>query len=103
MDADKPVPWVRDWLNSRVSHRSICVHLRSSAAKIPCFLLRQAQPTRNPDKRRQQSRSSGADRSGVLETLYYAANSINCRTGAPDFSFANPSLISSSLIRPEIR
>jgi len=33
----------------------------------------------------------------------YAANSINCLTGAPDFNLANPSLISASLIRPEIK
>jgi len=26
--ADEPVRWVRDWLNSRVSHRDISVHLR---------------------------------------------------------------------------
>jgi len=44
MNADKLVSWVRDWLNSRVSHRHICVHLRSSAAKIPFFLIRQPQP-----------------------------------------------------------
>jgi len=44
MNADNPVSWVRDWLNSRPSHRDICVHLRSSAAKIPCLLIRQPQP-----------------------------------------------------------
>src|SRR5580704_16737910 len=43
MNADKLVPRVRDWLNSRVGHRDICVHLRSSAAKIPCFLIGQPQ------------------------------------------------------------
>ena len=43
MNADRPVSRVRDWLNSRVSHRDICVHLRSSAAKIPCFLIGQPQ------------------------------------------------------------
>jgi hypothetical protein len=44
MNADRLVWWVRDWLNSRISHRDICVHLRSSAAKIPFFLIRQSQP-----------------------------------------------------------
>jgi hypothetical protein len=44
MNADNPVSWVRDWLNSRLSHRDIGVHLRSSAAKIPCFLISQPQP-----------------------------------------------------------
>jgi hypothetical protein len=33
MDADIPVLWVRDWLNSRISLRTIRVHLRPSAAK----------------------------------------------------------------------
>jgi hypothetical protein len=28
MNADKLVSRVRDWLNARVSHRHICVHLR---------------------------------------------------------------------------
>src|SRR5579863_4962696 len=44
MNADSLTWWVRDWLNSRVSHRDICVHLRSSAAKIPFFLITQPQP-----------------------------------------------------------
>jgi soluble lytic murein transglycosylase-like protein len=44
MNADSLASWVRDWLNSSVSHRDICVHLRSSAAKIPCFSIRQPQP-----------------------------------------------------------
>ena len=44
MNADRPVSWVRDWLNSGFSHRDICVHLRSSAAKIPFFLTTQPQP-----------------------------------------------------------
>ena len=44
MNADRPTWWVRDWLNSRVSHRDICVHLRSSAAKIPFSLIGQPQP-----------------------------------------------------------
>jgi hypothetical protein len=35
---------VRDWLKARVSHRDICVHLRSSAAKIPFFSITQPQP-----------------------------------------------------------
>src|SRR5579863_2834560 len=43
MNADILVPRVRDWLNSRVGHRHIGVHLRSSAAKIPCFLIGQPQ------------------------------------------------------------
>src|SRR5277367_5149904 len=38
MNADEPVSWVRDWLNARISDHSICVHLRSSAAKIPSYL-----------------------------------------------------------------
>jgi hypothetical protein len=31
MNADSLVSRVRDWLNSRLSHRNICVHLRPSA------------------------------------------------------------------------
>jgi hypothetical protein len=34
MNADKLVSRLRDWLNARVSHRHICVHLRLFAAKI---------------------------------------------------------------------
>jgi|SRR5580692_8918642 hypothetical protein len=44
MNADSLVSWVRDWLNSRISHRDISVHLRSSAAKIVYFLITQPQP-----------------------------------------------------------
>ena len=44
MNADSLVSRVRDWLNSRLSHRNICVHLRSSAAKIPSSLITQPQP-----------------------------------------------------------
>src|SRR5580698_10063355 len=44
MNADRPVSRVRVWLNTRVSHRDISVHLRSSAAKIPFFLITQPQP-----------------------------------------------------------
>ena len=43
MNADRPVSRVRDWLNARVGHRHICVHLRSSAAKISFFLIGQPQ------------------------------------------------------------
>src|SRR5580704_3262847 len=43
MDADNPVSWAGNWLSS-LTHRDICVHLRSSAAKIPCFLIAQPQP-----------------------------------------------------------
>jgi hypothetical protein len=46
MDADIPVPWVRDWLNCWISHRTIRVHLRPSAAKKPLFLITQPQPDR---------------------------------------------------------
>jgi hypothetical protein len=49
MNADKLVPRVRDWLNARVGRRHICVHLRSSAAKIPRFLI--GQPQRNATRR----------------------------------------------------
>ena len=44
MNADRPVSRVRVWLNARLSHRDISVHLRSSAAKIPFFLITQPQP-----------------------------------------------------------
>jgi hypothetical protein len=44
MNADRLVWWLRHWLNSRVSHRHICVHLRSFAVKIPSFLITQPQP-----------------------------------------------------------
>jgi hypothetical protein len=47
MNADKPVSRVRDWLNARISHRHICVHLRSFASfalKILPFLITQPQP-----------------------------------------------------------
>src|SRR5580692_8094066 len=44
MNADRLIRWVRDWLNSRVSHHDISVHLRSSAAKIPFFLITHPQP-----------------------------------------------------------
>jgi len=54
MNADKLVSRVRDWLNSWVSDRSICVHLRSSAAKIPYLSGRAAK----------SHAVGGADRSG---------------------------------------
>ena len=44
MNADILVPRVRDWLNSRIGHRHICVHRRSSAAKIPFFCITQPKP-----------------------------------------------------------
>src|SRR5579863_5071206 len=44
MNADKPVSRLRDGLNSSLSHRHICVNLRSFAAKIPCFLITRSQP-----------------------------------------------------------
>ena len=44
MNADSLTRWVPDWLNSRVSHRDICVHLRSSAAKIPFSRITQPKP-----------------------------------------------------------
>ena len=44
MNADRPVSRVRDWPNPRFSHRHICVHLRSSAAKIPFFWINQPKP-----------------------------------------------------------
>src|SRR5580700_1243029 len=44
MNADKLVSRLRDWLNARVSHRHICVHLRLFAAKILFFLITQPQP-----------------------------------------------------------
>ena len=44
MNADRPVLWERVWLNARLSYRHICVHRRSSAAKIPFFLVRQPEP-----------------------------------------------------------
>src|SRR5580704_16708636 len=44
MNADRPVSMVPVWLNSRLSHRDISVHLRSSAAKILFFLITQPQP-----------------------------------------------------------
>ena len=44
MNADRLVWWVRDCLNPRYSHRHICVHRRSSAAKFPFFLIGQPQP-----------------------------------------------------------
>jgi len=46
MDADTLVLRVRDWLNSWVSHRTICVYLRTSAAKNPFFLITQPQRDR---------------------------------------------------------
>ena len=69
MNADSLVLWVRCWVNSRVSQRHIRVHLRSSAAKIPCFLIRQPQPNETRQGAR-QSLYSGGDRSGFLETLH---------------------------------
>jgi hypothetical protein len=44
MNADRPVSRVRDWLNPRLNHRDICVHRRSSAAKIPFFWINQPKP-----------------------------------------------------------
>jgi hypothetical protein len=47
MNADSLVSWVRDWPNSRLSHRYICVicvYLRSFAAKIASFLITPPQP-----------------------------------------------------------
>jgi len=44
MNADKLLSRPRDWLNARVSHRHICVHLRLFAAKILFFLITQPQP-----------------------------------------------------------
>jgi hypothetical protein len=36
------VLWAHDWLNSSISHRTIRVHLRPSAAKNPFFLYHAA-------------------------------------------------------------
>jgi hypothetical protein len=44
MNADRPVSRVRVWLNSRLSHRDISVHRRSSAAKFPFFSIIQPEP-----------------------------------------------------------
>jgi hypothetical protein len=44
MNADKLVSRERDRLNSSLSHRDICVHLRLSVAKIPFFLTTQPHP-----------------------------------------------------------
>jgi hypothetical protein len=49
MNADKLLSRPRDWLNARVSHRHICVHLRLFAAKILFSLITQPQPNA-PDK-----------------------------------------------------
>src|SRR5580658_6715041 len=48
MDADILGLWVRDWLNSWVSHRTICVYLRSSVAKNPFCLYHAAIARWNP-------------------------------------------------------
>jgi hypothetical protein len=39
MNADKPVSRLPGWLNARISHRHICVHLRLFAAKILLFVI----------------------------------------------------------------
>jgi hypothetical protein len=50
MNADKLVSTPHDWLNARVSHRDISVHLRSSAAKILFFLTAQPHPAATQER-----------------------------------------------------
>jgi hypothetical protein len=44
MNADRPIWWIRDWLNSSLSHRHICVHLRQRS--FSSWSLRQPDATR---------------------------------------------------------
>ncbi len=50
MNANKLVSTPHDWLNARVSHRDISVHLRSSAAKILFFLTAQPHPAATQER-----------------------------------------------------